>query len=101
VANQIDWEMAETAQWALPCLQLQWVSKLKANFLLYGKTCNTGSLDYRHNVPDSQDKQHFFKHPLETVIHYWNKALEELGQWLQAAQTHPKLRQDLAEGLHR
>jgi len=46
-----------------------------------------------------EDKAHIFKCPATLAVVLWNKALEELENWLVAVKIHPKLQQDIISGL--
>jgi len=46
-----------------------------------------------------EDKEHIFHCPAESAVAVWKKALEELDNWMVAAQTHPQLRQEILAGL--
>jgi len=103
-AKMVDWEMADNAMNMLPKAQQQWVSKLVAKFLPYRKNMQWWKLRTQAKCPrcecPSEDKDHIMRCPAESAVARWNKAVGELDNWMQAAQTHPQLRQDIIRGLH-
>jgi len=52
VEKMIDWEMADKTINTLPKAKQQWVSKLAAKFLPYGKTCSSGNYKLKPNADD-------------------------------------------------
>jgi len=101
--KMIDWEMADKAINNLPKAQQKWVSKLAAKFLPYGKNMQRWNLRTQAKCPRCacpiEDKDHIMRCPAESAVARWNKALIELDNWMQAARTHPQLRQDIIAGL--
>jgi len=102
-ASDIDWEMTAKAIQALPRAKQRWVSKLATKFLPYGSNMTRWKLRTQAKCPrcscSQEDKDHIFKCPAESAIHAWNKALEELDNWMKATRTLPQLRQDILDGL--
>jgi len=48
-----------------------------------------------------EDKEHLLRCPAESAVAVWKKALDELDNWMAAAQTHPQIRQDIIAGLNK
>jgi len=86
-----------------PLAQWQWVSKLAAKFLPDDKDMQHWGLCNHAKCPwclcTMEDKDHIFKCLVESTMKQWEKALEELDQWLEGAKTHPQLRKDIIGGL--
>jgi len=99
----IDWEMADKMINTLPKVKQKWVSKLAAKSLPYRKNMQRWKLQTQAKCPQCacpiEDKDHIVHCPAELAVARWSKALIELDNWMQAAQTHPQLWQDIIAGL--
>jgi len=102
-AGSIDWDMATTATRCLPKFKQLWVSKLATKFLPYGKNMRRWNLRQQARCPRCsclvEDKEHIFKCQEASAVKQWNKALDDLDQWLQSQHSHPQIRQDIIHGL--
>ncbi len=102
-ATDVDWEMAARATQALPRVRQRWTSKLTTKFLLYGTNMARWNLCTQTQCPrcscPKEDKEHLLRCPAESAVTVWKKALDELDNWMAAAQTHPQIRQDIIAGL--
>jgi len=103
LALDIDWEMTAKAIHALPRAKQRWVSKLATKFLPYGSNMMRWKLRMQAKCPrcscPQEDKDHIFKCPAESAVSTWNRALEELNNWMKATRTFPQLRHEILDRL--
>ncbi len=87
-----------------PALQ-HWVAKSAARFLPYGTNMKRWNQREDDRCPRChqpvESKNHLIQCQAPSTIKQWNKALQNLDDWMQKASTDPRLHSDIIEGLRR